>query len=160
MSPWTTAGQRSAADVIEPRSLVDHGLFDQVTTRIARTHNITHEHAGRIMEQALAFLYACAHNPVTALTPSPEVDLGWHTFILDTHAYSQFCQRIAGRFLHHNPEEPGGDKAAFVARLGDTIQAMRALGLTVDSELWLASAECSQCYAGCVDDPSPEGRQP
>ncbi|MFI7230785.1 glycine-rich domain-containing protein [Nonomuraea angiospora] len=101
----TTTG-RPATDVIEPHKLIDHDLFDQLTTRIARAHNLTHEHAGRIMKQTLAFLYACAHSPGTTLTPSPEVDLGWHAFILDTHAYSDFCQRIAGRFLHHNPEEP------------------------------------------------------
>jgi hypothetical protein len=148
------------ADVIEPRKLIEPDLFDRLTAGIPREHNHPHQYAERIMEQALAFLYACAHNPGAGLTPSPEVDLGWHAFILDTHTYGEFCQRVAGRFLHHNPEEPGGDKAAFVARLGDSIQAMRALGLTVDTPLWLADAECSQCYAGCVDDPSSEGIQP
>lgn len=44
-----------------------------------------------------------------------------------------------------------------MARLGDSIQAMRSLGVTVDTALWLTSAECSQCYAGCADDPSPNG---
>ncbi|MCK2219681.1 hypothetical protein MF672_038685 [Actinomadura sp. ATCC 31491] len=143
------------ADVL-PSDLIDDDLFAQLTDRIARDHDQPHEYAGRILEQTLLFLYACARNPGAGRTPSPEVDLGWHAFILDTHHYGEFCQRIAGRFIHHRPEEPNG-KAAFAARLGDTMQAMRALGLAVDAELWLTPAECSQCYQGCVDDPAPIG---
>ncbi|MEV4287333.1 hypothetical protein AB0K40_17655 [Nonomuraea bangladeshensis] len=151
-----TTDDRDHADVL-PAGLIDDDLFSTITDRIAREHNRPTEYAGRILEQALLFLYACARNPGAGLTPSPEVDLGWHTLILDTHAYEEFCQRVAGRFLHHRPEEPCGDQAAYVARLGDTMQAMRALGLPVDAELWLTPADCSQCYQGCVDDPAPIG---
>ncbi|MGW5156047.1 glycine-rich domain-containing protein [Nonomuraea wenchangensis] len=155
MSFLTTDGTHPA-DVLAA-DLIDDDLFHQLTARVAHQHNQPTEYAGRIIEQTLLFLYACARNPGVGLTPSPEVDLGWHTFILDTHNYADWCQRVAGRFLHHNPEEPGNDKAAFAARLGDSINAMHALGLTVDPALWLTAGECSQCYQGCADDPSPEG---
>lgn len=55
------------------------------------------------MDQALAFLIACANTP-RPLAPSAEVDLGWHTFLLYTNEYADFCERIAGRFIHHRPK--------------------------------------------------------
>ncbi|MEV4474684.1 hypothetical protein [Nonomuraea sp. NPDC049504] len=152
----TATEQPPPADIIAG-DLIHDDLFDQLAARVAREYNQPTEYAGRIIEQTLLFLYACARHPGAGLTPPPEVDLGWHAFILDTHNYAEWCQRVAGRFLHHNPEEPGGDKAAFMARLGDSIEAMRDLGLNVDPALWLTEGECSQCYQGCADDPSPEG---
>ncbi len=35
--------------------------------------------------------------------PSQVTDDLWHEFILNTHAYSQFCKRAFGEFLHHTP---------------------------------------------------------
>lgn len=33
----------------------------------------------------------------------PEMDMMWHTFLLFTQEYAEFCQRYFGRFLHHSP---------------------------------------------------------
>jgi hypothetical protein len=154
----TETTNRPAGDVIEPRNLINSNLFEQLTTRIADEHQIPAARAEQIMEQALGFLYACALNPGQALSPSPQVDIGWHTFILHTRAYAEFCETIAGRFIHHLPDAPGQrDKAASVARLGHTMQAMRQAGVPVEPDLWLLPADCSQCYQGCVDDPASIG---
>ena len=37
--------------------------------------------------------------------PSQAVDEAWHTFILSTHLYANFCRRGFGYFLHHTPAE-------------------------------------------------------
>lgn len=37
--------------------------------------------------------------------PSQVVDDAWHTFILFTRSYGEFCRRGLGRFLHHTPAE-------------------------------------------------------
>lgn len=34
---------------------------------------------------------------------SPVIDDLWHTFLIYTQEYAQFCDRVAGRFLHHAP---------------------------------------------------------
>jgi hypothetical protein len=34
---------------------------------------------------------------------SPIVDEAWHTFILFTEEYENFCRNIVGKFLHHRP---------------------------------------------------------
>jgi len=35
--------------------------------------------------------------------PSDAVDQIWHAHILHTVLYADFCQNVAGRFIHHNP---------------------------------------------------------
>lgn len=35
--------------------------------------------------------------------PSDDVDLIWHAHILHTVLYADFCNNLAGRFVHHNP---------------------------------------------------------
>ena len=111
------------------------------------------------MEQALAFLATCAANPGASLGPSGTVDIGWHTFLMYTREYAEFCQRAAGRFIHHAPDDDpsilgtGGGLAA-------TIEAMEAAGYRVDPVVWPTSAECqqkcNQCHAGCYDSPKKD----
>jgi len=112
--------------------------------------------------QALAFLAACAANPGAGLAPSPEVDKGWHAFILHTADYAEFCDRVVGRFIHHLPYDPCQEENG--AGVPATVAAMRALGLTVDVALWGDAGECTsdchQCHAGCHDSPGkPTARQ-
>ncbi len=37
------------------------------------------------------------------LPPSAEIDLIWHSHILDTKSYAKDCKRIFGKILHHDP---------------------------------------------------------
>jgi hypothetical protein len=137
-------------------TLVEPNLYTLLVGDIVRQHGTSHDYANRIIQQALGFLRACALNPDAHLSPSPDVDKGWHAFMLRTRAYADFCEKVAGRFIHHAPDEPGTNTPALQSeRIGATIAAMRAAGIPVDLELWKAPAECSQCYAGCADDPAP-----
>ncbi|GAA2873045.1 hypothetical protein GCM10010517_33540 [Streptosporangium fragile] len=104
---------------------------------------------------------ACALNPDARLSPSKRVDVGWHVFLTYTRPYEEFCRKVAGRFIHHEPADtPDGAISDPVAAMGATVEAMRAAGLPVVPELWIPAGECSQCYAGCADDPAdaPKGR--
>lgn len=100
--------------------------------------------AQRIVDQTLAFLTLCGDDPDAGrYSPSPLIDIGWHTFILYTQEYERFCRTVAGHFIHHNPSdeegvdyEAGGSAAA--------VLAMKARGLPVDEELWgAAGSSCS-----------------
>ena len=119
---------------------------------------MTTAYAERIITQTLGFLRACALKPGASLSPSEAVDIGSHTFILYTREYAEFCQRVAGRFIHHRPtdDEEGGAAPRQSEAIGATVAAMRTAGISVDPDLWIPAAKCSQCYAGCADDPRTE----
>ncbi|MFD0857157.1 glycine-rich domain-containing protein [Actinomadura adrarensis] len=140
-------------DRADPRSMISPGLFGRLTDRIVRDHDLPASMAERTMAQTLAFLATCARNPGAGLAPSGRVDIGWHTFLLYTREYAQFCDRVAGRFIHHLPDEEDDQQDVGAERIGVTVAAMRAAGMPVDTDLWIPTARCSQCYAGCADDP-------
>ncbi|KAF4410305.1 hypothetical protein GCU69_04520 [Streptomyces lycii] len=138
------------------RSLLPDEFFARLVDRIAEKEGTDRLFAERVMEQALGFLAACAKNVSgRPLSPSPVVDIGWHTFLLHTRQYAEFCDKVAGRFIHHEPYEATG------ARHDDpqevrlrTQAAMEAAGYVVDHELWSGAAACDQGGAprSCGDD--------
>lgn len=137
-----------------PRTLVGPDLFARLVARISSEHGLSADQATLVMEQAVLFLWTCAHYPDTRLEPSRQVDIGWHTFILYTKEYAEFCRRVAGRFIHHVPDDVIRDATSRSPQgTGASVTAMRALGLHVEPGLWVGASECSQCYAGCADDP-------
>ncbi len=138
------------------RTLVPEALFDRLSRYIADNEMMEIPAAEAIMSNALSFLAACAVNHETPLSPSTQVDIGWHAFVLHTLDYAKFCERVAGRFIHHVPTD---DKTATngVSRtqVNQTMQAIKAAGFATDAELWLTDGRCSQCKDGCADDPPP-----
>jgi hypothetical protein len=96
----------TAHDLREGRSLVDPALFQKLTEHVATEHDHGLGMAARVVDQALAFLGTTATHQGRPLSPSEEVDPGWHEFILHTVDYAAFCEQIAGRFLHHVPTDP------------------------------------------------------
>jgi hypothetical protein len=142
------------------RNLVSEEVFAKLAKRIAIEHHFDPEMAERCMDQGLAFLAACAAS-TESLSPSLAADIGWHTFILYTREYAEFCEQVAGRFIHHVPHESEeqdaeGDTQAVLDR---TAAAIRKVGFRVDRELWQAGGDkCSQCHNGCADDPPPGGK--
>jgi hypothetical protein len=136
------------------RSLVIGELFERLTRRVTTDEGYEPALAVRVMDQALAFLGTCAVSHTEPLSPSRMVDPGWHAFVLHTRDYREFCERIASRFIDHVPTN---DTSIGTGGLLRTVNAMRAAGYVVDSDLWLASgqAKCSQCHNGCHDDPPP-----
>ncbi|WP_377477527.1 MAG: hypothetical protein P2A85_03385 [Microcoleus anatoxicus] len=50
------------------------------------------------------YMYLCAIKPRMSLSvPSNEVDEFWHCHIIHTREYQDFCNEIAGYFIHHAP---------------------------------------------------------
>ncbi|MBQ1027481.1 hypothetical protein [Micromonospora sp. C95] len=141
------------------RALVSDELFAQLFARIAHDYpELAPDLPASILDQALAFLGTCA-TTTGLLGPSDLVDIGWHTFILHTREYADFCQRVAGRFIHHQPEptseEPPSGPEPIGAPISRTVAAITAAGFAVDHELWGGRvADCTQCHAGCTDSPT------
>ncbi|GGS42590.1 glycine-rich domain-containing protein [Actinokineospora fastidiosa] len=127
------------------RSLVSESLVRRLSARIACDHGVDRELAERIVDQAVAFVATCGSTgrDVAPLSPSRQVDIGWHTFIwLDTRAYHEFCERVCGRYIHHIDHDGGAPGQA----RADTVDAIRQAGFFVDAELWPSSASCGPCH--------------
>lgn len=147
-----------ATERLAGRSLVSIELFDRLAARIAKTEGLEPTLAARVVDQALAFLGACAVHRGGPLSPSMMVDPGWHAFVLHTREYREFCQRVAGRFIDHMPtERTQVDTDRPGLALHRTVAAIRAIGYAVDDELWFRAgdADCTGCANGCHDDPPP-----
>ncbi|WP_255788302.1 glycine-rich domain-containing protein [Mycobacteroides abscessus] len=135
------------------RDLVDEDLWSRITCRISKEEDVTPELAERIFDQALAFLALCATAPVSGVrySPSATVDIGWHTFILYTREYLNFCNEIAGGFIHHEPSDIRGVTYPS-GQIGRTVEALIASGFYVDKPLWLqADADLSALGHGVAD---------
>ena len=133
------------------QGLVNEELFQRLVHRITKEHDVSTERAARTMDQALAFLATCAKS-CEPLSPSEAVDIGWHTFILYTREYADFCERIAGHFIHHEPTDTGriSTNRTAVESISMTMNSIREAGFAVDLPLWTASADCNQCTDGCT----------
>jgi hypothetical protein len=86
-----------------------------VVRRFAQDHHAALPEAEAVFQEMLKWLYLCYRG----VTDEPEgfacsmtaelvqIDWMWHTFLLYTSDYADFCERYFGFFLHHVPEEDG-----------------------------------------------------
>lgn len=75
---------------------------ERVIGRFMKIHKTSKEEAEQIFAELMKFLYICGHVPASS-PPSAIVDEMWHTLIMFTWDYYEFCVNYVGRFLHHNP---------------------------------------------------------
>jgi hypothetical protein len=129
------------------RSLVDEALFDRLTDFCADEYGLERCVAERVMDQGLAFLDVMG-SLGEGLSPSKQVDPAWHTFMLHSAEYTQWCQERFGRYIHHAPNSRWRDKATMT----DVVGKIRAAGYEVDERLWGTAAECNDSTC-CGDGP-------
>ncbi len=118
---------------------------ERIIKRMQREHDFTYEKASAILDETLVYMHACERD-TTGIGPSLIVDIGWHTFILYTREYAEYCAVAFGHFLHHDPTDREGDVGL---PLSGTIAFMEQHGITYDPQLWKGAAECgSGPYCG------------
>jgi len=84
-----------------------------VVRRYAKEHQATLAEAEELFREMLKWLYLCGRGATDGpeglmLVVHPEIekiDWMWHTFLLFTRDYAEFCDRYFGVFLHHMPNE-------------------------------------------------------
>lgn len=150
--PASYVGERRNA-----RSLLGDAAFNAVlATVLDNNPGMDISIASRIVVEALKFTAAAAQFPTVPITPSREVDEGWHALILHTHLYAALCHRL-GRFVHHFPERP--DPSRFDPdALTRTVALIEQAGYTVDAELWTGPDRALVAVAAnCNHTPVPGG---
>jgi hypothetical protein len=129
------------------KSSIDEQLKERLVGRIVKDESIERLLAERIVDQALAFLQLCALEPKGSYSPSPLVDIGWHTFILYTREYAAFCKKLGG-FIHHNPSDVLGVEYG-TDNIARTVAALKRHGFIVDEPLWANTGhDCSSYCSG------------
>lgn len=66
-------------------------------------HHLTDNQRDELLTALHQWLVICAMEPDNDYAIFGEVDDLWHEFIVDTRRYMKYCDRIAGRYLHHIP---------------------------------------------------------
>lgn len=96
-------------------ALLDEVLAYQhrgVLRRYCKEHGASMQEAEEVFRETLRWLYLCHRAAEVgigcAITPELEkIDWMWHTFLLYTRDYADFCDRHFGAFIHHLPSEEG-----------------------------------------------------
>ena len=81
---------------------------EKVLLTFMESFNISRNESEIIFDDMLRFLWVCqlhGEKPYLNVIDSPliVIDEMWHTFILHTQAYDEFCKNYFGYFLHHQP---------------------------------------------------------
>jgi hypothetical protein len=81
-----------------------------VIRRYAKEQQVALEEAQEVFQETLKWLYLCATGIRAGLSCAMTPEIGqldemWHTFVLFTRDYADFCERNFGFFVHHVPTE-------------------------------------------------------
>jgi len=99
---------------------------------------LSSEDAAEVFDETKKWLWLCAKAPnainMTIQDSIIIIDDMWHTFILFTKEYQEFCSTYFGQFIHHVPipkarietmrQEAARTPDAFIARRGHTLRAL------------------------------------
>jgi hypothetical protein len=140
--------QEAAMDSVQNRSTrapIEEVLLysnPHVIDRHLQDTGISRNEAERRFEGLKQFMLVATIMPGRKVT-SPDIDAMWHTFLLFTKEYRQFCNDYLGMFVEHEPFESGAPWA-----YDRTREKALALFGPLDDRLWpvLAKADCS---SGC-----------
>jgi len=77
---------------------------DEVIYKFMESYDVTFEEGAELFEETKKWLWYCMHYEKSFIDKSMlMIDNMWHTFILFTKLYSQYCNSKFGIFLHHSP---------------------------------------------------------
>lgn len=74
-----------------------------VIQKYSKEHHVSLSEASLRFEEMKKFLYICATRK-GAFSPSKVIDDVWHTFLLFTRDYNDFCVSHFDKFVHHVPD--------------------------------------------------------
>ena len=114
----------------------------RVLKRYVLDHGVDEKEAHRRFEGLKQFLYVCAVTPGYKVTYDA-IDSMWHTFLLFTKDYKDFCTRHLGKFINHEPFEVPSPECYLTTRT----RAEELFG-SLDVTLWPLDAKLS-CSSGC-----------
>lgn len=125
---------------------------DAVVDRYRKDLSLSYGQASQLFSDVKRFLWlgSVANGRIA---PPPKIDDGWHTFIIFTEDYADFCEQYFGRFRHHRPARPDDSPDGGIT-LRRTIKAINdnfgpIAGLSRNWEFPILQDE-GQCWGTCT----------
>ncbi len=145
------------AQELSSKDLIPEKLWDRITRRIMKDCHFDKEMAEVILDGTLCFLKMCGDYPNRSFSPSKLIDIGWHMFLLYTRGYQEFCNRVNGGFIHHEPND-GENMDLKKDGVQSVVQFMRENDISFHKKLWLGKmslCDGNRCTVDCKNDCSP-----
>lgn len=133
--------------------LVIAAIPSKVVSKYARDNNLSLGEAEQHMQELARFLAVCAAFPGQN-APSRVLDEAWHSFVLFTREYHEYCVATFGRFIHHAPTGCTMNESYRNTRA----RAEDAFGV-LNPALWPENAGGAAICNDCCED-NPGGEHP
>lgn len=118
---------------------------EQIVDRYARTFGQTREDSLACFEAWKQFMAVSAVRGAGNSVPSGPIDEMWHTALVFTKPYRDFCTTYVGRFVDHNPQEHS-NPAGYEATRSTAVDLFGEL----DVRYWTTEGAC--CGSDCCND--------
>lgn len=123
----------------------------KIGERVAKRLGWTSDFTALVELEYRRFMALAALEPAAKLGMRGAVDEIWHEHIVSTRDYERFCRAVAGRFIHHEPQDHGEVRSAdsYVR----TLELLRRHFGDVTEAVWptvgQSSTSCDSC--ACCD---------
>lgn len=84
--------------------------MDSIVERYASDQGLSVSQAREHERELKRYFSMVIDNPDYVYGMCGPIDELWHTFLVFTKPYQEFCHSVAGRFIHHFPNENAGDQ--------------------------------------------------
>lgn len=126
--------------------------MEKIVTRYMIDNNISAELAATHERELKRFLAICIiyQEPIGM---RGAVDELWHTFIMFTKNYASFCNKIAGYFIHHTPNDEDTTKSErYTSSIRFNLAYEKLFNTAPPEDVWPKLSEnCEEiCGKGCV----------
>ncbi len=138
--------------VVSPRSRVDSIMSFPMSNVLARyaKDNPNLAPSATLHERELKrYMLLCALHPKQGWPMVNSIDELWHTFIIFTKDYHQFCHELGLEYLHHQPINDGDDTSDVPAAYEEFLSLYRQQFGEPTAEVWPRSLAASDCGSGC-----------
>lgn len=132
--------------------------LSDVTKKYAADHEVAFDVAKHYEEELKKFLFL-SRVYQRGYAMSKGCDGYWHTFILCTQEYTEFCETCFGRYIHHKPGAKDDDDIKTMRYIRFLIDYFRHFKEVPPSTVWPLSEELfgenpkfeltAQCVAPC-----------
>lgn len=117
--------------------------------RLRRDGLIADSEIGTAIDRFKDFIFLNAIGYSKLNMPIKEIDIVWHTFLLFTSEYADFCDRYVGRFVHHVPATSRNNGHSIVEQdLVEIYEKVFGENLAITNTVGDATAcKCDSCRA-------------